>query len=71
MNYILNIVFNIIVHLYVFLFHWFKRQTKKRILKVDRQKILKLALSVERRFKKSMTFFITNVLNSLWTSETE
>lgn len=70
MNYILNIVFNIIVHLYV-LFHWFKRQTKKRILKVDLQKILKFALSVDRRFKKSMTFFITNVLDSFWISESE
>lgn len=55
----------------MFLFYWFKRQTKKRILKVDRQKILKLALSVDRRFKKSMTFFITNVLDSLWTSESQ
>lgn len=70
MNFILNIVFNIIVHLYV-LFHWFKRQTKKRILKVDRQKILKLALSIDRRVKKSMTFFISNVLDSLWTSKSE
>lgn len=53
----------------MFLFHWFKRQTKKRILKVDRQK--KLALSVDRRFKKSTAFYVTNVLDRLWTSESE
>lgn len=69
MNYMSNIVFNIIVHL--FLFFSFKRQNKKSMLKVDRQKILKLALSVDRRFKKFLTFFITNVLDSLWTSESE
>lgn len=56
MSFILNIILKITIHL-MFVFHCFKRQTKKHILKVDHQKNLEFAVSVDKRFKKAITFY--------------